>query len=85
MTLHPGLVGQRVIVRRAVRGEVGPSGGPALTDVIGILEAWDDQALSVRREGGQLVTVPLTDVVAGKQIPPRAKRRGAGGPRSTTG
>ncbi len=85
MTLHPGLVGQRVVVRRVVRGEVGPSGGPALTDVLGILEAWDDQTLSVRREGGQLVTVPVADVVAGKQIPARAKRRGAGGPRSTTG
>lgn len=85
MTLHPGLVGQRVIVRRVVRGEYGPSGGPAMTDVLGILEAWDDQTLSVRRADGDLVTVPLTDVAAGKQIPARAPRRGAGGPGSTTG
>ncbi len=75
MTLHRGLIGQRVVVRRVVTGEVGPSGGPALTDVLGILEAWGDQTLSVRREGGELVTVPIADVVAGKQIPPRASRR----------
>lgn len=76
MTLHRGLVGQRVVVRRVVRGEVGPSGGPALTDVLGVLEAWGDETLLVRREGGELVTVPVADVVAGKQIPPPPRRRG---------
>lgn len=75
MTLHRGLVGQRVVVRRVVRGELGPSGGPALTDVLGVLEEWDDDTLSVRRADGDLVAVPLTDVVAGKQIPPRPPRR----------
>ncbi|MBA2716348.1 MAG: hypothetical protein H0U51_04730 [Propionibacteriales bacterium] len=71
MTLHRGLIGQRVVVRRVVTGEVGPSGGPALTDVLGILEAWGDQTLSVRREAGDLVTVPLAEIVAGKGVPPR--------------
>jgi N-acetylglutamate synthase len=72
MQLHRGLIGQRVVVRRALPGEVGPSGGPALTDVIGVLEAWEDDSLSVRRESGEVVIIPLADVAAGKQIPPRS-------------
>lgn len=75
MALGPGLIGQRVVVRRMVRGEEGPSGGPALTDVLGILEAWDEVDLSVRRADGQLVRVPLADVVAGKPVPPRRAPR----------
>jgi hypothetical protein len=75
MELHPGLVGQRVVVRRVLRGERGPSGGPAMTDVVGILAAWGEQTLSVRRQSGELVTIPLTDVAAGKPVPPRAPRR----------
>lgn len=75
MKLHRGLIGQRVIVRRVVPGEVGPSGGPALTDVLGVLEAWGAETLSVRRADGDLVTVPLGEVVAGKPVPPRPARR----------
>lgn len=74
MELHRGLVGQRVVVRRALPGERGPSGGPALTDVVGILAAWGDQTLSVRRETGDLVTIPLADIVAGKPVPPKPSR-----------
>jgi N-acetylglutamate synthase len=74
MQLHRGLIGQRVVIRRVVRGEVGRSGGPALTDVIGVLESWDQADLSVRRESGEIVTIPLADVTAGKQVPPRSDR-----------
>jgi hypothetical protein len=73
MQLHRELIGQRVVVRRALPGEVGPSGGPALTDVVGVLEAWDDNSLSVRRESGEVVVIPLADVTAGKQVPPRSQ------------
>jgi hypothetical protein len=34
-SLGPHVVGQRVVVRRVVHGETGPSGGPALTDLLG--------------------------------------------------
>ena len=65
------MVGQRVVVRRVVAGETGPSGGPALTDVLGTCESWTGTALTVRREDGELVEVALADVVAGKPVPPR--------------
>lgn len=73
-TLGPHVVGTRVVVRRLVRGEVGPSGGPAMTDLLGECVSWTpgpDGALVVRREAGDLVRVPLSDVVAGKPVPPR--------------
>ena len=65
------MVGRRVVVRRVVAGETGPSGGPALTDVLGTCESWTDTALAVRREDGELVEIALADVVAGKPVPPR--------------
>jgi N-acetylglutamate synthase len=73
--LGPHCVGQRVVVRRVVRGEQGPSGGPALTDVLGVMESWTDTATSVRREDGTLVEVARADLVAGKPVPPRASTR----------
>lgn len=72
--LGPHVVGQRVVVRRVVRGETGPSGGPALTDVLGTCESWPasrDGEVVVRRERGDRVAIPLADVVAGKPVPPR--------------
>ncbi len=75
MTLHAGLVGQRVVVRRLLPGERGPSGGPALTDVLGVLSRWGEQEISVRREDGVVVTVPHSEIVAGKAVPPRPARR----------
>ena len=41
---------ERVVVRRLVRGETGPSGGPAMTDVLGVCESWTDGVVVVRRE-----------------------------------
>lgn len=75
MELHRGLIGQRVVVRRRLPGERGPSGGPALSDVVGVLAAWDDETLSVRRGTGELVSIPLADVTAGKPVPPMPSRR----------
>ena len=49
MELGAEHIGRRVVVRRAVPGERGPSGGPALTDVLGVLEAVTDETLRVRR------------------------------------
>ncbi|MGH3470929.1 MAG: hypothetical protein ACRDPG_02630 [Nocardioidaceae bacterium] len=75
MPLHPGLVGKRVVVRRTIPGELGPSGGPAMTDVLGVLESWEGDELTVRRDDGVLVSVPLDEVVVGKEVPPRPARR----------
>jgi GNAT superfamily N-acetyltransferase len=75
MELGPEHVGRRVVVRRALPGERGPSGGPALTDVLGVLEALSDETLLVRRDDGDAVTVDRSRVVAAKPVPPRAPAR----------
>ena len=73
--LGPHVVGERVVVRRVVRGETGPSGGPALTDVLGVCEAWDAETLVVRRADGVPVEIAVADVVSGKPVPPRPSPR----------
>ncbi len=80
MPLHARLVGQRVVVRRLLPGEQGPSGGPAMTDVLGVLEGWADTSITVRREDGELVTIERQHIVTGKPIPPRASTRRRIGP-----
>jgi ribosomal protein S18 acetylase RimI-like enzyme len=72
--LGPHVVGQRVVVRRVLRGETGPSGGPALTDLLGICESWDAETTRIRAEDGTVVTIALADIVSGKPVPPRASR-----------
>jgi N-acetylglutamate synthase len=73
--LGPHVVGRRVVVRRLLRGEAGPSGGPAMTDVLGTCEAYADGVLVVRPEAGDPVTIALADVVSGKPVPPRGSVR----------
>jgi N-acetylglutamate synthase len=75
MALSADLVGTRVVVRVLIRGERGPSGGPAMRDILGILTAWDPAALSVTRADGAVETVRQADVVTGKPVPPRASVR----------
>jgi hypothetical protein len=66
-------VGQRVVVRRRL-----PDG--RLTDVLGVLERWDDAAAVVRSRTGDATVVARADVVAGKRIPPPPVRRGPARP-----
>ena len=73
--LGPHVVGQRVVVRRRLRGETGPSGGPAMTDVLGTLVSWTAAGCVVEPESGPPVTIALADVVAGKPVPPRRSVR----------
>lgn len=73
--LGPHVVGQRVVVRRVLRGETGPSGGPALTDVLGVMEAWSGSETVVRTESGDLVRIKVADIVSGKPVPPRPSAR----------
>ena len=70
MPLSAADVGRRVVVRRRLPGERGPSGGPALTDVIGVLEAWEEDYAVVRRKDDTTVRIALAEIVAGKTVPP---------------
>lgn len=62
------------MVRSIVPGEAGPTGGPAFTDVLGILEKWTDGLLLIRTAEGALVEIPQGLVVSGKPVPPRPSR-----------
>jgi GNAT superfamily N-acetyltransferase len=73
--LGPHVVGQRVVVRRVLPGESGPTGGPAMTDVLGICESWADGIVVVRREDGSAVEIATADIVSGKPVPPRPSVR----------
>jgi N-acetylglutamate synthase len=73
--LGPHVVGQRVVVRRVLPGEVGPSGGPAMTDLLGICVAWSESACVIQPESGPEVSIPLSVIVSGKRVPPRTSVR----------
>lgn len=73
--LGPDVVGQRVVVRRVVPGETGPSGGPAMTDVLGTLVSWDGATCVVVPESGPPVTIQVAEIVTGKPVPPRGSVR----------
>jgi hypothetical protein len=73
--LGPHVVGRRVVVRRLLRGQTGPTGGPAFSDVLGTCEAWAEGRALIRREDGSTVEIALADIVSGKPVPPRPERR----------
>ncbi len=73
--LGPHVVGQRVVLRHLVPGEAGPSGGPAMSDVLGTCEEWGPTHVVIAREGGPRATVPIEDIVSGKPVPPRPSVR----------
>lgn len=73
-TLGPHVVGQRVVVRRVLRGLTGPTGGPAMTDVLGVCELWGGGRCVVRREDGSTIEIATRDIVSGKPVPPRPSR-----------
>jgi len=72
--LGPHVVGQRVVIRRLVPGETGPTGGPAFTDVLGVCTAWGDSSCVVSADDGP-VEIPLALIVSGKPVPPRPSVR----------
>ncbi len=79
--LGPHVVGTRVVVRRVVPGERGPTGGPALTDLLGECVAWtaatdgSGGSCVVRPADGPDVEIALRDIVSGKPVPPRPSVR----------
>jgi endonuclease YncB( thermonuclease family) len=58
-----------------VPGETGPTGGPAFTDALGVMESWDGETTTVRTRDGDLVTIRIAEIVAGKPVPPPPPRR----------
>ena len=74
MTPDVPTVGLRVVVRHRAGG-LGPSGGPALNDVVGRVLAIDEQTVTVQRRDGRTAVVPLADVVTWKSVPDRPLRR----------
>ncbi|MGH3360345.1 MAG: GNAT family N-acetyltransferase, cg3035/Rv0428c family, partial [Nocardioidaceae bacterium] len=80
MPLDESMLGVRVSVRSRVPGERGPTGGPAMTDVIGRVVAVDADYARVERRDGSLVDVRLADVVTARRVPDgpqRARTRSA--------
>ena len=73
-SLGPACVGLRVVVRHLLPGESGPSGGPRMTDVLGVMETWSGGVTRIRTEGG-VVEVPVADIVSGKPVPPKPSVR----------
>ncbi|MFT3874702.1 MAG: GNAT family N-acetyltransferase [Nocardioides sp.] len=70
------VVGQRVVVRHLLPGQTGPSGGPAVTDVLGVCTSWDDDSMTVERADGSVVTISRRLIVSGKPVPSRPSVRG---------
>ncbi len=63
---------------RYVVGGSGPSGGPAMTDVVGRILEVSGAEVTVERRDGSTVVVHLEDIVAAKVVPPTPTRsRGA--------
>lgn len=73
--LGPHTVGQRVVVRRIIHGETGPTGGPAMTDLLGVMESWADGTTMIRDKAGTVTTIAIADIVSGKPVPPRPSIR----------
>jgi GNAT superfamily N-acetyltransferase len=69
------------VVRRVLRGQTGPSGAPAMTDVLGVCTAWDDDSCVVEPESGPPVRIRFADIVSGKPVPPRPPVRHRVSPR----
>jgi hypothetical protein len=63
-------VGQRVSLRRRL-----PTG--EYSDLVGVLESWTGDVLTVRRRTGEQVEVPRDVIVAGKVVPPAPPSRRA--------
>ena len=68
VSVTPADVGQRVSLRRRL-----PTG--EYSDVVGVLESWTGDVLTVRRRTDELVEIPREIIVAGKVVPPRPPRR----------
>ncbi|MGH3304532.1 MAG: hypothetical protein ACRDOK_23195 [Streptosporangiaceae bacterium] len=71
-------IGRRVVIRwrRPAAGD-----GDEVADVLGVLEAADGEAFTVRSASGDSVVIPVERALAGKTVPPTPPRRGRRGDR----
>lgn len=74
-TLGPHVVGHRVVVRRLLPGQVGPTGGPAMADTLGLCRSWARGLCEVETADGTVVAIHVGDIVSGKPVPPRPSVR----------
>jgi len=56
-------------------GLTGPSGGPAMTDLLGVMQTWSAERTEIRGEDGTVTAIRLADIVSGKPVPPRPSPR----------
>lgn len=75
MTLDEAQIGRRVVVRSRLPGEIGPSGGPAMTDAVGVVEVADEREVVVRTRDGALRRVAREDIVVVRPVPPTNRPR----------
>ena len=61
-------VGQRISLRRRL-----PTG--EYSDVVGVLESWSRETLTVRRRNGEVADIPENTMVAAKVVPPQPPPR----------
>ncbi len=62
-------VGQRVTVRYRIGG-TGPSGGPAMSDVVGEITEITDSSVFLRNRKGEIREVARSEIVKIHLIPP---------------
>lgn len=72
--ITPADVGQRVSVRAWLDDAAESEGGPVHTDAIGLLVAWQDATLTIRRKDGTLTQIDEASLVAAKLVPPAPQR-----------
>lgn len=75
MDLRTAPLGTRVSVRRVLPGRTGPTGGPAMTDVVGRVVRHSPEHVDVERRDGSVVTLALDDIVTARVVPDGAARR----------
>lgn len=75
MPLDESAIGDRMSVRLRIPGETGPTGGPAMTDVVGRVVALTAASARLERRDGSIVDVRLSDVVAARRVPDGPRRR----------
>lgn len=69
--LGPADVGRRVVIRWR---RPAADGGDEIADVLGVLEAADRDAFTVRTAAGEAVVIPTGRALAGKTVPAPPRR-----------
>jgi len=64
-------IGSRVVIRWR---RPAAAGADEIADVLGILEAADEETFRVRKPSGELVSIPLERALAAKTVPPKPGR-----------